>query len=224
MVRKLVIAFTMVFVISLTFVTNPNSSIAQVKGEVPGNTLGLKSDADLWRYIRTGNAGSTQMKDQLSAVMIQSEGDNWRAIRNGPVTLYGGLGLLAIIGVLFAFYMYRGKIKVDAGLSGDTILRFAAIDRFAHWLMAGSFVLLALTGLNLLYGKYVLTPNFMKIGYNKRASEYWGLVNAKEFAEDTHYTPSDAIVRTLLRMCSRESMQNPEIVPVCVRPLSEFIT
>ena len=40
MVRKLVIAFTMVFVISLTFVTNPNSSIAQVKGEVPGNTLG----------------------------------------------------------------------------------------------------------------------------------------------------------------------------------------
>ena len=147
MVRKLVIAFTMVFVISLTFLTNPNSSIAQVKGEVPGNALGLKSDADLWRYIRTGNAGSTQMKDQLSAVMIQSEGDNWRAIRNGPVTLYGGLGLLAIIGVLFAFYMYRGKIKVDAGLSGDTILRFAAIDRFAHWLMAGSFVLLALTGL-----------------------------------------------------------------------------
>ena len=96
MVRKLVIAFTMVFVISLTFLTNPNSSIAQVKGEVPGNTLGLKSDADLWRYIRTGNAGSTQMKDQLSAVMIQSEGDNWRAIRNGPVTLYGGLGLLAL--------------------------------------------------------------------------------------------------------------------------------
>jgi formate dehydrogenase subunit gamma len=160
MVRKLFIAFTLVFVISLTFVTNPNSSIAQVKGEVPGNALGLKSDADLWRYIRTGNAGSTQMKDQLSSVMIQSEGDNWRAIRNGPVTLYGGLGLLAIIGVLFAFYMYRGKIKVDAGLSGDTILRFAAIDRFAHWLMAGSFVLLALTGLNLMYGKYILLPIF----------------------------------------------------------------
>ena len=160
MVRKLVIAFTMVFVISLTFVTNPNSSIAQVKGEVPGNTLGLKSDADLWRYIRTGNAGSTQMKDQLSAVMIQSEGDNWRAIRNGPVTLYGGLGLLAIIGVLFAFYMYRGKIKVDAGLSGDTILRFAAIDRFAHWLMAGSFVLLALTGLKFALWKICIITYF----------------------------------------------------------------
>ena len=47
MVRKLFIAFTMVFVISLTFVANPNTSMAQVKGEVPGNSLGLKSDADL---------------------------------------------------------------------------------------------------------------------------------------------------------------------------------
>ena len=41
MVRKLFIAFVMIFVINLTFVTNPNSSMAQVKGEVPGNTLGL---------------------------------------------------------------------------------------------------------------------------------------------------------------------------------------
>ena len=158
MFRKLLTTFMMIFVINLAFISNPSVSIAQVSGEVPGKTLGLKSDADLWRYIRTGNAGSTQMKDELSAVMIQSEGDNWRAIRNGPVSLYGGLGLLGIIGLLFVFYMYRGKIKVETGLAGQTILRFAAIDRFAHWLMAGSFVLLSLTGLNLLYGKYVLLP------------------------------------------------------------------
>ena len=158
MFRKLLTTFMMIFVINLAFISNPSVSTAQVSGEVPGKTLGLKSDADLWRYIRTGNAGSTQMKDELSAVMIQSEGDNWRAIRNGPVSLYGGLGLLGIIGLLFAFYMYRGKIKVETGLAGQTILRFAAIDRFAHWLMAGSFVLLSLTGLNLLYGKYVLLP------------------------------------------------------------------
>jgi formate dehydrogenase subunit gamma len=160
MFRKLLTTFAMIFVINLAFISNPSVSTAQVSGEVPGKTLGLKSDADLWRYIRTGNAGSTQMKDELSAVMIQSEGDNWRAIRNGPVSLYGGLGLLGIIGLLFAFYMYRGKIKVETGLAGQTILRFAAIDRFAHWLMAGSFVLLALTGLNLIYGKYVLLPIF----------------------------------------------------------------
>ena len=100
MIRKIFVTMMMVFVINLAFLSNPNKSVAQVKGEVPGKTLGLKSDADLWRYIKTGNAGSTQMKDELSAVMIQSEGENWRAIRNGPVTLYGALGLFAIIGIV----------------------------------------------------------------------------------------------------------------------------
>ena len=56
-------------------------AMAQTNGEVPGTALGIKSDTDLWRFVRTGNAGSTQMKDELSAVMIQSEGDNWRAFR-----------------------------------------------------------------------------------------------------------------------------------------------
>ena len=47
---------------------------------------------------------------------------------------------------------------IDAGPSGKTIERFGSLDRFSHWLMAGSFVVLALTGLNLLYGRYVLLP------------------------------------------------------------------
>ena len=52
-----------------------------------------------------------------------------------------------------------------------------------------------------LYGRYVLTPDFMSLGYNERASEYWGLVNSKDFARDTHYEPADGIVRSLLSIC-----------------------
>ena len=37
-------------------------AIAQTKGEVPGAALGIKSDSDLWRYVRTGHAGTSQMK------------------------------------------------------------------------------------------------------------------------------------------------------------------
>jgi hypothetical protein len=55
----------------------PADVTAQQGGAVPGDSLGLNSDSDLWRFVRTGNAGSTQMKDELAAVMIQSEGD-WR--------------------------------------------------------------------------------------------------------------------------------------------------
>ena len=137
---------------------NVTPAKAQTNGEVPGTALGIKSDTDLWRFVRTGNAGSTQMKDELSAVMIQSEGDNWRAFRNGPLSVYGAYGLAGIIGLLVVFYMVRGRITIDAGPSEDRIMRFGTIDRFAHWLMAGSFVVLGITGLNLLYGRYVLLP------------------------------------------------------------------
>ena len=158
MVKIIIAALMMVFILNTIIISNSNTSLAQTKGEVPGKSLGIKSDTDLWKYVRNGNAGTTQMKDELSAVMIQSEGDNWRALRNGPVSMFGGIGLAGIIALLFVFFLYRGKIKVESGLSGDTILRFATLDRFAHWLMAGSFVLLALTGLNILYGRYVLIP------------------------------------------------------------------
>ena len=136
--------------------------IAQTKGEVPGAALGIKSDSDLWRYVRTGNAGTSQMKNELAGVMIQSEGDNWRAFRNGPLSVYGAFGLAGIIGLLIVFYLVRGRIRIDSGPSDKKIQRFGAIDRFAHWLMAGSFVVLAITGLNLLYGRHLLIPLFGK--------------------------------------------------------------
>ena len=148
------------------YVAGPNTvASAQTMGEVPGQTLGIKSDSDLWRYVRTGNAGSTQMKDELSAVMIQSEGDNWRAFRNGPLSMYGAYGLLGILALLVVFYFVRGRIRIEAGPSDEKILRFGTIDRFAHWLMAGSFVVLGLTGLNMLYGRYLLLPLIGKEGF-----------------------------------------------------------
>ena len=136
--------------------------IAQTMGEVPGAALGIKSDSDLWRYVRTGNAGTSQMKNELAGVMIQSEGDNWRAFRNGPLSVYGAFGLAGIIGLLIVFYLVRGRIRIDSGPSDERIQRFGSIDRFAHWLMAGSFVVLAITGLNLLYGRHLLIPLFGK--------------------------------------------------------------
>jgi formate dehydrogenase subunit gamma len=153
------IGFTLAMLLAfLSINLNVNPAAAQSKGEVPGQALGLNSDADLWRFIRNGNSGNTQLKGELAAVMIQSEGDNWRAVRNGPVSVYGAVGVLGIIVLLAGFYSWRGRITIDAGPSGKTIERFGTIDRFAHWLMAGSFVILAITGLNLLYGRYTLLP------------------------------------------------------------------
>ncbi len=127
-------------------------------GNVPGDHLGVSSDSQLWRMMRLGRPGQVSIPDQQAAVMIQSEGDNWRAWRNGPVTVGGLWTLLVMIGLLGLFFVLRGRIGIDAGPSGRTVERFNGLERIAHWLTAVSFIILALTGLNLLYGKHVFLP------------------------------------------------------------------
>ena len=127
-------------------------------GNVPGGHLGIRSDAEIWRAVRHGLKGNVSIPDKQAGVMIQSEGDNWRAWRNGPITTGGAWGLLATIAVLALFFVVRGRIRIDAGPSGKTIQRFGDLERFAHWLSAVAFILLALTGLNTLYGRHLLLP------------------------------------------------------------------
>ncbi len=143
------------------------------QGQVPGNTLGSNSDAELWRAIRRGAEGNLSAPGGAQGgVLIQSEGDNWRAIRNGPVSKYGVWGLLGIIAILAVFFAVRGRIKIEAGRSSQTIRRFNAVERFSHWLMAGSFVILGLTGLNMLYGRYFLPEVIGKTAFAAITS--WG--------------------------------------------------
>lgn len=127
-------------------------------GTVPGNVLGNQADADLWRAIRQGERGSVSIPNAQAGVLIQSEGDNWRAVRNGPLTVYGAWLMLGIVIVLALFFALRGRIRIDAGPSGTTIERFNMLERTAHWITATSFIVLALTGLNILYGRHVLLP------------------------------------------------------------------
>lgn len=128
------------------------------EGRVPGGTLGNDSNSEMWRAVRQGIRGTVSIPDKKAGQLVQSEGDSWRALRNGPIPTYGAWALLGIIVLLALFYLIRGRIRVDHGLSGRTITRFDSIERIAHWLLAVSFLILAVTGLNITYGKYFLLP------------------------------------------------------------------
>lgn len=134
------------------------AAVAQTDGRVPGRASGAMSDAEIWRQVRQGDAGTVSIPDRKAAVLVQSEGDNWRSWRNGPILVVGAVMFWLMFFVVYGFYQIRGKVKISAGRSGRMILRFKFIERFAHWLTAGSFILLAITGVNLLYGKHVLIP------------------------------------------------------------------
>jgi formate dehydrogenase subunit gamma len=125
---------------------------------VPGNVLGSVSDAEVWRTVRQGVAGTVSIPDKKAAVLIQSEGDNWRSWRNGPIAIVGAVAFWVMFLVVVSFHGYRGGIRMSHRPTGRDVLRFTPIERFAHWLTAGSFLLLAVTGVNMIYGRHVVLP------------------------------------------------------------------
>ncbi len=127
-------------------------------------TLGGLSDPEIWRALRYDRADVTVSArgpaEGVSAVIMQDGGMAWLAFRQGPLLRYGGWALVGMLAVLALFYLIRGRIRIDGAHTGRTILRFRAIERFAHWLLAGSFIVLALTGLVQLFGRVALIPLF----------------------------------------------------------------
>jgi len=103
-------------------------------------------------------AGRVSIPDANSARLIKPGNKGWADTHTGTVRF---LSIAAVVGAVIAltlFYVIRGRIRVDAGMSGIRILRFSGVERFAHWLMAGSFIVLALTGLNLILGRTMILP------------------------------------------------------------------
>ena len=120
---------------------------------------GGASDPDLWRGMRFNEADiTTQVRGPAADVLIQDGGMWWLTFREGPLLTWGGYLLLGTLAALALFLLIRGRIRIDGEKTGRRIERFTGIERFGHWLLAGSFILLALTGLVSLMGRKFLIP------------------------------------------------------------------
>lgn len=120
---------------------------------------GSTSDSEVWEAIRFGTADVTVSTGKPEdAVLVQDGGMPWYEFRAGPLKTYGSYLLGGTLVLLLLFYLVRGKIRIDGEKTGETILRFNILERFAHWLLAGSFILLAITGLAVLFGRTVIIP------------------------------------------------------------------
>jgi formate dehydrogenase subunit gamma len=127
-------------------------------GAVPGDALGTASDSEIWRAVRHGVSGTVSIPDSKAGVLVQSDGENWRLLRNGPMFDYLGLAMIGTLVLLALFFAIRGRIRVEHGLSGVTIKRFSLIERTGHWLMALAFIILAISGLNVSFGRELILP------------------------------------------------------------------
>lgn len=131
----------------------------------PGN------NAPVWRAVRETGAqpAYSSLPGAEQGVLIQSmvqypgsrmttAGEAWRQVRNHWIIPYGGALLLVAALALALFYWRRGPLGGHLPDTGRRVERFTPFERSAHLLNAASFTVLAISGLVMAFGKFVLLP------------------------------------------------------------------
>jgi len=101
--------------------------------------------------------GRCTLPDQKACTIEQPAGRDWRQFHEGALPWIGGIAILGIFGLLVIFYLWRGTMRLGQR-AGRVMLRFTEFERFVHWMTASCFVILAISGLNITFGKSLLLP------------------------------------------------------------------
>lgn len=102
--------------------------------------------------------GRISIPDSKASVLEQPAGREWRLYHEVYLHWIGGVAIVGILALLVIFYLWRGTLRFEGGRSGRTMLRFDAFEQFVHWMTAVCFVVLAISGLNITFGKLLLLP------------------------------------------------------------------
>ena len=132
----------------------------------PGN------NAPIWRDVGKGVAGHSSLpvrEAPEAGVLIQpfveypgsrltNAGEAWRQVRNNWIIPYGGALIFIVSLAIAIFYWRKGAIRLHGTPTGREIERFTPFERSAHWSNAIAFVILAVSGLVMAFGKFILQP------------------------------------------------------------------
>jgi formate dehydrogenase subunit gamma len=131
-------------------------AVAQQPSQVNPTASSVKEDQLLQQMKIISGRGT--IPDAKSYNLEQPAGRAWREFHQVTLPWIGAIVILAMLAVLVIFYLMRGMVKIENGRSGRTIVRFNAFERTVHWMTATCFVVLALSGLNITFGKALLLP------------------------------------------------------------------
>lgn len=170
----------------------------------PGN------NAPMWRQVNSGVAGFSSLPKSEApeaGVLIQpfvqypgssvtNAGEAWRQVRNNWLIPYGGSLLLIVLGAIALFHLKVGPIKVKEELTGRVIERFSAFERSAHWANVAAFLVLAVSGIVMAFGKFFLLPI---MGTTLFGWLSYGLKNAHNFAGPLFAVSLLVVIVTFMR-------------------------
>ena len=154
LVAKFRIAFGVLALLALATAALP--AAAQQPTSVDPQASAVKENQLLQEFNRI--SGRCTLPDQKACTIEQPAGRDWRHFHEVTLRWIGGIVILGILAVLIIFYLWRGMVRIESGRSGRTIVRFGAFERFAHWMTATCFIILAISGLNITFGRPLLLP------------------------------------------------------------------
>src|SRR5437870_735538 len=128
---------------------NPDSSVNPTANSV-------KEDQLFNEFNRI--SGRCSIPDQKACTIEQPAGRDWRQFHEVTLRWIGAISILGMLALLIVFYLVRGMVRIESGRSGRVLVRFSAFERFVHWMTASCFVILAISGLNITFGKPLLLP------------------------------------------------------------------
>jgi len=102
--------------------------------------------------------GRGTIPDTRSYVIEQPLGRLWQHIQEFWLRWIAAIVILGVAALFAMLYFTLGPTRIEAGRSGRKIPRFKSFERVTHWMIATSFTILALTGLNITFGRELLLP------------------------------------------------------------------
>jgi formate dehydrogenase subunit gamma len=139
-------------------------ALAQQPSSVNPTASAVKEQQLLNEMNRISGRGT--IPDTKSYVIEQPAGREWREFHTVTLRWIGGIAILGVLAVLVIFYLWRGMVRIESGRSGRVLVRFNAFERFVHWMTATCFIILAITGLNVTFGRPLFASAFGYDGFS----------------------------------------------------------
>ncbi|MGB1310301.1 MAG: formate dehydrogenase subunit gamma [Leucothrix sp.] len=121
------------------------------------------ASGELWNAVRARQGSDlgtvrSQVKGIDSSEFMNADSGEWIKFRMEQLipTAAKVLGF-SLLGILL-FRLIRGKIKIKSGRTTKRIKRFSTFQRWVHWITAILFVALALSGIVLMFGRFIIIP------------------------------------------------------------------
>lgn len=157
--RRRIAVWSIAAVISLSILLPLGSQgLYWLGGSVVAQEKAVENErSNFWRAVRDGNTGYSSVKGEGANVLVNSSGNAWRDARNSPFMKFLPWLLVGMAAILLLYHILHGKNKIDHELSGRKVKRWNGFERVVHWITAVSFIVLAITGLSMLFGQALLS-------------------------------------------------------------------